>query len=115
MHSSLTITLISGLLSAFFLFASSIKILAWQKKIFQIQLGFFHKYGLNRTIMILVGLIELFAALALWLPETGIILGAAAIAITSIGAIYCHLRFDTWRDGIPAMVTLSLSSSLFFL
>ena len=30
-----------GLLSAFFLFASSIKIFGWQKKIFEIQLGMF--------------------------------------------------------------------------
>ncbi|WP_248630890.1 hypothetical protein [Endozoicomonas elysicola] len=43
------------------------------------------KYGLNRQIMFLVGLLELF------------------------GAIICHLLFDTWKDGIPAMVTLLLS------
>ncbi len=109
---STLITTITSLLSAFFLFASSIKILGWQKKIFEIQLGFFEKYGLNRTIMLLVGIVELFGAIAIWFPAPWVMQGAFAIFGTSIGAIFCHLRFDTWKDGIPAMVTLVLSGIL---
>ena len=106
------ITAISALLTGFFLFASSIKIFGWQKKIFETQLAFFIKYGFNRTIMLLVGLVELFGAVALWLPGILGLLGPMALFGTSVGAIYCHLRFDTWKDGIPAMITLTLSDSL---
>ncbi|WP_170370136.1 DoxX family protein [Ruegeria arenilitoris] len=100
-----------GLLSAFFLFASSIKILGWQKLIFETQLAMFVKYGLNRQIMALVGGVELFGAVAIWFQ--GSLLGpleAAALLGTSLGAIGCHLIWDTWKDGVPAMITATLSA-----
>ena len=105
---------IPALLSAFFLFASSIKIMGWQKTIFETQLRFFEKYGLSRNGMTLVGLVELFGAIALWSPGPVGKLGVLALAGTSVGAIYFHLRYDTWKDGVPAMVTLSLSAVLFW-
>lgn len=101
-------------LTAFFVFASSIKILGWQKMIFETQLKFFKKYGFNRTIMALVGCVELFGAICLWLPGTMGIAGVLALFGTSAGAICCHLYFDTWKDGIPAMVTLTLSAILLY-
>lgn len=112
------ISVVSVLLVAFFLLASSIKILAWQRKVFEIQLGFFRSYGLNRKIMFLVGLVELTGAALLILalcdisPEHIQLMGGAILGATSIGALYFHLRFDTWKDGIPAMVTLLCSSFL---
>ncbi|WP_066015131.1 DoxX family protein [Endozoicomonas atrinae] len=103
--------LVVCLLSMFFLLASSIKILGWQKKVFSIQLVIFVKYGLNRQIMFLVGLAELFGAIAVWFQGSCIgVIGALAIFTTSLGAIICHLIFDTWKDGIPAMVTFLLST-----
>jgi len=102
-------------LVAFFMFASSIKLLGWQKLIFETQLNFFNKYGLNRETMFLVGLIEfsgatlLGAFIALSGPEWTLWGGAGLIAVTSLGAIFFHLRFDRWQDGIPAIVTLFLS------
>ncbi|PMH32598.1 hypothetical protein BCU71_03315 [Vibrio lentus] len=111
-------TVVSVLLVVFFLLASSIKTIAWQKKVFEIQLGFFKSYGLNRKIMFLVGLIELTGAALLILarcdisPEQTQLMGGAILGATSIGALYFHLRFDTWKDGIPAMVTLLCSSFL---
>lgn len=108
------ILLISGLLTAFFVFASSIKILGWQKMIFEAQLEFFKKYGLNRTVMALVGCVELFGAIALWLPSYIGIAGILALLGTSAGAICCHLYFDTWKDGIPAMATLTLSTIVLY-
>ncbi len=98
------------LLSVFFLFASSIKIFGWQKNIFETQLGMFSKYGLNRTIMRLVGFVEAFGAIAI-LFQSSIIgtIGALALLGTSLGAIACHLIWDTWKDGIPAMITATLS------
>lgn len=105
--------LVINLLSVFFLLASSIKILGWQKKVFSIQLGMFVKYGLNRQIMFLVGLAELFGAIAIWFQGSYLsAIGALVILATSLGAIICHLIFDTWKDGIPAMLTLFLSSYL---
>ncbi|WP_085297476.1 DoxX family protein [Cognaticolwellia mytili] len=105
------------LLAFFFIFASSIKILGWQKFIFESQLAFFKKYGLNRLQMLLIGIAELAAALLLissiYLSNellNGV--GSIMIAFTSIGAIYFHLRFDTIKDAIPAMVTLVLSTIL---
>ena len=104
-----------GLLTAFFLFASSIKIFGWQDKIFRVQLAMFESYGLNRSIMRLVGVVELFGATAIWFTGTLIgPIGALALAGTSVGAIGCHLIFDTWKQGIPAMFTLALSMMVFW-
>lgn len=111
-------TVISILMVLFFLLASSIKTLGWQKKVFEIQLGFFKSYGLNRMIMFLVGLVEFTGATLLILALCGVssehtqLMGGAILGATSIGALYFHLRFDTWKDGIPAMVTLLCSSFL---
>ena len=111
-------TVVSVLLVVFFLLASSIKTIAWQKKVFEIQLGFFKSYGLNRMIMFFVGLVELTGAALLILalcdisPEQTQLMGGAILGATSIGALYFHLRFDTWKDGVPAMVTLLCSSFL---
>ncbi|WP_406644289.1 DoxX family protein [Aliisedimentitalea scapharcae] len=105
------IVIISILLTVFFLFASSIKIFGWQDKIFQIQLEMFKSYGLNRGIMRLVGMVELFGAIAIWFSGTIFSpLGAMALLGTSIGAIGCHLIFDTWKQGVPAMITGTLSA-----
>lgn len=110
-------TIITILLAFFFTFASSIKILGWQKFIFETQLTFFKKYGLNRNYMFLIGIIELAAAVSLtgsliFDHEILNVMGALGIALTSLGAIYFHLRFDTIKDAIPAIVTLSLSTVL---
>ena len=106
------ITVVSGLLTAFFIFAGSIKVSAWQKTIFETQLQFFRKYGFNRSIMALVGWVELFGAIALWFPGYMGMAGVLALLGTSAGAICCHLYFDTWKQGIPAMLTFTLSALL---
>lgn len=104
-------TVFVGLLSLFFLFASSVKILGWQKFIFETQLQMFIKYGLNRTIMALVGFGELFGAIAIWWQGSLLgEIGALVLLGTSLGAIACHLIWDTWKDGIPAMITGTLSA-----
>lgn len=112
-------TIITILLTIFFIFASSIKVLGWQHFIFETQLTFFKKYGLNRLHMFIIGLVELSAAMFL---VSAIILdssifntiGALIIAVTSIGAIYFHVKFDTIKDAIPAICTLLLSTTLVF-
>ena len=64
--------------------------------------------------MLLIGLIEFSASLllafSLLLTQSTLqAFGAIAIAFTSVGAIYFHLRFDTLKDALPAIVTLTLS------
>ncbi|PSK81846.1 DoxX-like protein [Limimaricola soesokkakensis] len=104
---------IIALLSAFFLFAGSIKLFGWQKFIFETRFAMFVKYGLNRRIMALVGLVELFGAVAIWDRSSWLgPLGALALLGTSLGAIVCHLVWDTWKEGVPAMVTATLSAIL---
>jgi len=112
-------TILTIFLALFFTFASSIKILGWQKFIFATQLAFFKKYGLNRVQMLLVGVVELIAAILLissiyisYDILNGV--GSVMIAITSIGAIYFHLTYDTIKDTIPALITLTLANVLIF-
>ncbi|MCG9576738.1 DoxX family protein [Vibrio tubiashii] len=110
-------TVISLILGVFFTFASSIKLFGWHKVIYETQLGFFKKYGLNRNAMFAVGIVEFSSAIALiysiYLMSSVLsVLGALGIALTSIGAIFFHARFDTLKDAIPAILTLLLSSAL---
>ena len=79
---------VSIVLIVFFMLASSIKTLGWQKKVFETQLAFFKNYGLNRQIMFVVGCLELTGAMSLllglvgWVPELsyvfrGIVIGCS--------------------------------------
>ena len=107
----MALQMIIALLSLFFLFASSIKILGWQKAIYKPQLAMFIKYGLNRQIMALTGFAELFGAVAIWFQGSWVgPLGALVLLGTSTGAIFCHLIWDTWKEGVPAMITGTLSA-----
>ena len=107
----MALQIMTALLSIFFLFASSIKILGWQKAIFEPQLAMFIKYGLNRHVMTLTGLAELFGAIAIWFQGSWVSpLGALTLLGTSTGAIFCHLVWDTWIEGVPAMITGTLSA-----
>jgi hypothetical protein len=74
--------------------------------------------ALNRSIMVFTGFIELFGAIAIaiWFQGEWIgTLGALALLGTSVGAIFCHLVFDTWKDGVPAMITGTLSAFIVWL
>ena len=65
--------------------------------------------------MALIGFVELFGAITLWFPDYVGMAGAFTLFATSAGAICFHLYFDTWKDAIPAFVTISLSSILFYI
>ena len=71
----------------------------------------FIKYGFNRQFMAFTGFIELFGAIAIWFQGSMLgTLGALAILGTSTGALFCHFRYDTWKDAIPSMITWVLSA-----
>lgn len=94
------------LLSAFFMLAGSIKLTGWQKMVFDTKLKMVAQYGINRTGLALIGLMELFGAVTIWLQGQWIApLGALMILIASLGAIVCHFIWDTWREAVPASIT----------
>ncbi|WP_394128797.1 DoxX family protein [Shewanella maritima] len=106
--------IIQSVLVFFFLFASSIKMFGWINKVFTLQLAFFKRYGLNRTAMFIVGAMEAFGALimlsGMCIQEQLLIaIGAGFFILTSIGAMYFHFRFDTWKDAVPSIITFGLS------
>mgnify|MGYP001446497272 CR=1 FL=1 len=110
---SLLANILAGVLSVLFLFFSSIKIFGWQKIIFSIQMEFMKKYGINRLFYGLIGVIEFTSALMVIFQGSIIgLLGAAGIAFTSLGAIFFHVRFDTFKDMIPALITLTMSLTI---
>lgn len=109
--------IITLLLIVFFTLASSIKLVGWHKAVFNTQLAFFKSYGLNRQVMFLIGIVELSAVVLLVVASmlsipVAMVFGSALIALTSIGAIFFHLRFDTLAAAVPAIATLSFSAAL---
>ena len=111
---SIAVWVATVFLSLVFLFFSSIKILGWHKSIYPFQLEMVTRYGLNRQLFAMVGLIELFGAIAiLWNGNWLGALGALAILITSAGAIACHLIFDRGKYIVPSLVTFTLSAFVF--
>ena len=103
------------LLSLMFLFFSSIKIFAWQEAIFETQMEMIISYGLNREIFAMIGVIEMFGAIAiLWNRRHWIAaLGAFAILFTSTGAIGVHTFFDHGQNIVPSLITFTLSLAVF--
>ena len=114
MDNSLILNSVKGVLTFFFLFASSIKIFGWQKDIFLIQLEMFKKFGISRQQMLFIGLLELTGVLLLWLPGYIGFAGAFLLLGTSLGAITFHLRFDAPKDALPATVMLILSTVVLY-
>ena len=107
---NLFLWIVIGVLSAMFFLASTLKIFAWNKKMFARQIEFLAVYGLNRKVFFLIGVVELFGSLAIWFQGHYLgLLGGGAIALTSAGAIFYHFRFDPIRVALPAIVTLTLS------
>jgi hypothetical protein len=102
----------AGCVSLFFLFASTVKIFGRPQGMFEYQLEhYFIAHGLSREIMRVVGLAELFGAVTIWYHRTHWIglAGAAALVVVTTGAMVFHLRFDTAREAVPAVVMLALS------
>ena len=68
---------------------------------------------LEQLMAFLVGFVEFFGSVSVWFHSTPFgALGALAILGTSSGALVFHLSYDTWKDGVPSMVTFALSAFL---
>lgn len=103
------------LASLFFLFAGSVKVTGLPASMFEHQMTeYLLEYGMNRQIAFLIGLAELFGAVTIWFHRSrwiGIV-GAGTLVVVTAGALFFHLTFDTFRDGILALVMLILSASI---
>jgi hypothetical protein len=110
---SILVLVTTGILSVFFICASAVEILGWQKLVFNTQLKIFKSYALDRKIIQGVGFVELFAAIAILFQNNAAgFIGAIVLVVSSIGAIYFHLKFDGVKLAIPSFITLILSSFL---
>ena len=104
---------IVGLLFVFFALTSTIKMFAWQRKVFETQMEFMRLYGISRRLFFMIGVIEFLGAASIWFQQSWVgLTGACLLCGTSLGAISFHLRFDSWKNGIPAAVTASLAGVL---
>lgn len=111
---SIAVWVATVLLSLLFLFASSVKIFGWLKPVFSQQMEMITRYGLNRQLFFLIGIVELFGAIAiLWNGHWLGALGALAILTTSTGAMACHLIFDRGKYIAPSIATFALSAFVF--
>lgn len=101
-------------LIVFFTFGCCVKLLSVPDKILKFQMEFFEVYGLTRLHMYLIGLIELLGIVAMFYslvagrPPLAFV-GAGAIFVTSLGALYFHFRYDEAKYAMPAVVTFLMS------
>ncbi len=106
------------LVSLFFLFTGSIKVLQQPKKLFDYQFEtYFKKFGIARAQVRFIGLAELIGAILLYFsqnPITGL-LGPLLLMFVTVGAIFFHLRHGVLQDAMPALVMFVLSALIMVL
>lgn len=105
--------IIVGLIAIFFLFSGTVKVFGRPEPMFEYQLkNYFEKYGYGRQFMRFVGLGELFGAFTIWVWQAHwlAMIGLAGLVFITASALYHHLRYDSFKEGIPALVMLVLSS-----
>ena len=102
-------------LTIFFIFSSSVKIFGWPKTRYNAQLEFFSNLGLNRNIVTVIGAVELFGAVTLWLPNYIGVIGVWLLCATSATVIYGHIRFGSWKNSLLSMAIFALSGWIFFI
>lgn len=79
--------------------------------IFNTQIEMMKKYGLNRQILFFIGIIEMIAAIMIWFQGSLLgAIGAGLILVTSLGAIFFHFVYDTWKEAVPALITAPMSA-----
>ena len=105
---------ITGILVLVFLFTGTLKTFGIPKSAAEQQKAGLARYGIGSNGMRAIGLAELAGAATVWLWDfhwIGLV-GAAGLVVITAGAIASHLRYDSVKDAIPAMVLFVLSGIL---
>lgn len=115
---NIAIWILVALISLAFVFFSMVKLFGVPTKLFEEQKEIYMgRYGLSRTQVRLIGLLEIFGGLTillwatpyLWLAQ----IGMATLVFVTVGAISFHARYDSvFKDGLPAVIQFVLNSSL---
>lgn len=101
-------------LTIFFIFSSCVKLFCWPKVRYNAQLEFFNKFGLNRYMVTVIGAVELFGAVTLWLPNYIGVFGVWILCAISATVIYGHIRFGSWKNGLLSMAIFALSGWILY-
>lgn len=106
------------LVSLAFTFFSIVKLFGVPASLYESQRVIHQeRYGLTRTQVRLIGLLELFGGLSIllwatqwqWLAQ----LGMAALIVVTVGAMTFHYRYDSvTKDGMPALIQFALNCLL---
>lgn len=115
MNSEPIAILLKTILTLIVLFMGSINTLGWQKTIFKMQLKMFHDFGLNRKIMLFIGLIQLVGVTLMWFPVYDMQLGVIILLLTSLVGIIYHFRFKTEKEATSALYIFVLTLLILFL
>ena len=101
-----TITVIAWLVTAFFLFAGTVKLVGWPARIFDNQMTtYFDAYGISRDLVRMIGVAELFGGMTIWLHRRHWVglAGAATLVVVTSGAIVflglIRSRGHLWKGG----------------
>ena len=110
--------ILTALVALAFLFFGTMKVTGAPASIFKEQKeNFFDNYGINRTQIRLIGLLELFGGVAVlfWASQYGWLaqIGYLTLMCITAGAMYFHNRYDSvTKDGLPAIIQFALNASL---
>ena len=110
----LTVAAVALIITVFFLYVGTVKVFGWPNA--EMLAGqtrfFFDPYGLTRQMVVMIGVAEIFGGLTVSLHRVHWIglLGAAILLTVSIGALFFHLRYDTFQTGMAAFRTMTLSA-----
>ncbi len=110
--------ILTVLVSLAFLFFGTVKVTGAPAKMFDEQSKvYIGRYGLSRTQIRLIGLLELFGGIAVlfWTSQFGWLaqLGHLTLMFVTAGAMYFHNRFDSvTKDGLPAIIQFVLNAIL---
>ena len=110
--------ILTALVSLAFLFFGSMKITGAPATIFKEQKeNYFDNYGINRTQIRLIGLLEVIGAIAVWFWSSNMsqiaLFGNLLLMAVTAGAMFFHSKYDSLtKDGLPAIIQFVLNAVL---
>lgn len=115
---NIAIWILVALISLAFVFFSIVKLFGVPTGLYNEQKEvYMGRYGLSRTQVRLIGLLEIFGGLAILLWATPWLwvaqIGMATLIFVTVGAMSFHVRYDSvFKDGLPAVIQFALNSAL---